>query len=90
MHPPFLRCAFDLRGMRLCYHSALISTTFFPEAMPLSADPVPRIRKHTRSVRFEAYARADGPWDIPPAARQCGCAVRAGGMQQKPAPFDAD
>lgn len=32
--------------------------------MPLSADPVPRIRKHTRSVRFEGYARADGLWDI--------------------------
>jgi hypothetical protein len=29
-----------------------------PEAMPLSADPVSRIPKHTRSVRFEAYARA--------------------------------
>ena len=36
----------------------------FPEAMPLSADPVSRIRKHTRSVRFEGYARADGLWDI--------------------------
>ena len=33
--------------------------------MPLSAaDPVPRIRKHTRRVRFEGYARADGLWDI--------------------------
>ena len=32
--------------------------------MPLSADPVPRIRKHTRSVRFEGHARADGLWDI--------------------------
>ena len=28
--------------------------------MPLSADPVPRIRKHTRSVRFDGHARADG------------------------------
>ena len=28
--------------------------------MPLSADPVSRIRKHTRSVRFEGFARADG------------------------------
>jgi hypothetical protein len=46
--------------MRLCYHSGLVSTTFFPEAMPPSADPVSRLRKHTRSVRFEAYARADG------------------------------
>ncbi len=32
--------------------------------MPLSAAPVSRIRKHTRSVRFEGYARADGLWDI--------------------------
>ena len=32
--------------------------------MPLSADPVSRIRKHTRSVRFDGYARADGLWDI--------------------------
>jgi hypothetical protein len=32
--------------------------------MPLSTEPVPRIRKHTRSVRFEGYARADGLWDI--------------------------
>jgi len=32
--------------------------------MPLSADPASRIRKHTRSVRFEGYARADGLWDI--------------------------
>src|SRR3989337_2850721 len=57
--------AFDLGGMRLCYHSPLFSTTFFsPEAMPLSADPISRIRKHTRSVRFEGYARADGLWDI--------------------------
>ena len=32
--------------------------------MPLSADPAPRVRKHTRSVRFEGYARADGLWDI--------------------------
>ena len=28
--------------------------------MPLSAEPVSRIRKHSRSVRFEGYARADG------------------------------
>ena len=32
--------------------------------MPLSADSIPRIRKHTRSVRFDGYARADGLWDI--------------------------
>jgi hypothetical protein len=32
--------------------------------MPLSAESVPRILKHTRSVRFEGYARADGLWDI--------------------------
>ncbi|MBE0614792.1 MAG: DUF2889 domain-containing protein [Burkholderiales bacterium] len=32
--------------------------------MPLSANPISRIRKHTRSVRFEGYARADGLWDI--------------------------
>lgn len=34
--------------------------------MPLSAVPLSlsRIRKHTRSVRFEGYARADGLWDI--------------------------
>ncbi len=32
--------------------------------MPLSADSPSRIRKHTRSVRFEGYARADGLWDI--------------------------
>lgn len=32
--------------------------------MPLSADPISRIRKHTRSIRFEGYARADGLWDI--------------------------
>ncbi len=32
--------------------------------MPLSADPVSRVLKHTRSVRFEGYARADGLWDI--------------------------
>jgi hypothetical protein len=32
--------------------------------MPLSAAPVSRIRKHTRSVRFDGYARADGLWDI--------------------------
>jgi len=32
--------------------------------MPLSAEPVSRIRKHVRSVRFEGYARADGLWDI--------------------------
>jgi hypothetical protein len=50
--------------MRLCYHSPLVSTIFFPEAMPLSAQPVPRIRKHTRSVCFEGYARADGVWEI--------------------------
>jgi hypothetical protein len=30
--------------------------------MPLSAEPVSRIRIHPRSVRFEAYARADGLW----------------------------
>jgi Protein of unknown function (DUF2889) len=34
------------------------------EVMPLSANPVSRIRKHSRSVRFECYARADGLWDI--------------------------
>jgi hypothetical protein len=38
--------------------------------MPLSAAPVSRIRKHTRSVRFEGYARADGLWDSPPHRRQ--------------------
>lgn len=32
--------------------------------MPLSAESVSRIHKHTRSVRFEGYARADGLWDI--------------------------
>src|SRR3989304_5983598 len=32
--------------------------------MPLTAESLPRIRKHTRSVRFEGYARADGLWDI--------------------------
>ena len=32
--------------------------------MPLSADLAPRIRKRTRSVRFEGYARADGLWNI--------------------------
>lgn len=32
--------------------------------MPLSANPVSRIRKHSRSIRFEGYARADGLWDI--------------------------
>ena len=32
--------------------------------MPLSADFPSRILKHTRSVRFEGYARADGLWDI--------------------------
>ena len=32
--------------------------------MPLSEDPVSRILKHTRSVRFEGYARSDGLWDI--------------------------
>ena len=32
--------------------------------MPLSADSSSRILKHTRSVRFEGYARADGLWDI--------------------------
>ena len=32
--------------------------------MPLSAAPVSRMRKHTRSVRFEGYARADGLRDI--------------------------
>jgi hypothetical protein len=37
---------------------------FFVLAMPLSADPSSRILKHTRSVRFEGYARADGLWDI--------------------------
>ena len=35
-----------------------------PRAMPLSVTPVSRIRKHTRSVRFDGYARADGLWDI--------------------------
>jgi len=32
--------------------------------MPLSAAPVSRTLKHTRSVSFEGYARADGLWDI--------------------------
>lgn len=32
--------------------------------MPLSAAPVSRVRKHTRSARFEGYAREDGLWDI--------------------------
>ena len=32
--------------------------------MTLSADLVSRVLKHTRSVRFEGYARADGLWDI--------------------------
>jgi hypothetical protein len=32
--------------------------------MPLPASPVPRESAHTRSVRFEAYKRADGLWDI--------------------------
>jgi hypothetical protein len=32
--------------------------------MPLSAETVSRVRKHSRSVRFEGYARADGLWDI--------------------------
>ncbi len=32
--------------------------------MPLSADSISRTRKHSRSVRFEGYARADGLWDI--------------------------
>jgi hypothetical protein len=33
--------------------------------MPLSTvDQVSRVRKHSRSVRFEGYARADGLWDI--------------------------
>ena len=32
--------------------------------MPLSAHPVSRIRKHSRSVRFECYARADDLLDI--------------------------
>src|SRR5471030_2456367 len=50
--------------MRLCYHLALVSMTFFPQAMPLSATSVSRISKHTRSVRFEGYARTDGLWDI--------------------------
>jgi len=31
--------------------------------MPLSAS-APRMRKHSRSVRFEGYARGDGLWDI--------------------------
>jgi len=38
--------------------------SFSVSAMPLSAEPASRIRKHTRSVRFEGYARADGLWDI--------------------------
>ena len=32
--------------------------------MPLSADSPSRIRKHSRGVRIEGYARADGRWDI--------------------------
>lgn len=32
--------------------------------MPLSAASTHRIHKHTRNVRFEGYARADGLWDI--------------------------
>lgn len=32
--------------------------------MPQSAHTASRVRKHTRSVRFEGYARADGLWDI--------------------------
>jgi Protein of unknown function (DUF2889) len=32
--------------------------------MPLSTDSPSRIRKHSRNVRFEGYARADGLWDI--------------------------
>jgi hypothetical protein len=55
----------DLPRMRLCYHFALVSMSFPSEAMPLSAaEPLTRIRKHTRSVRFEGYARSDGLWDI--------------------------
>jgi hypothetical protein len=55
--------------MRLCYHFALVSTTFFPEAMPHSAaNPVPRFRRHTRNVRFEGCARADAMSHRPRAA----------------------
>lgn len=32
--------------------------------MPLAAEPITRILKHSRSVRFEGYARSDGLWDI--------------------------
>jgi len=37
----------------MCYHLALFSTKFRPQAMPLSAEPVSRIRKHTYRVRLE-------------------------------------
>ncbi|NMM37065.1 MAG: DUF2889 domain-containing protein [Glaciimonas sp.] len=32
--------------------------------MPLSSPAVPRIRKHTRAIHIEAFAREDGLWDI--------------------------
>ena len=44
--------------------------------MPLSADPVSRIRKHTRSDRVEGYARAR--------------VIRAGSAQRKPELIVAD
>lgn len=50
--------------MRLCYHVTLVSTTFFPQAMPQSADSVSRIHIPTRSVHVEAYARADDLRDV--------------------------
>jgi hypothetical protein len=36
----------------------------FCAKMPLSAAPVIRPRRHTRSVRFEGHARTDGLWGI--------------------------
>jgi hypothetical protein len=50
--------AYGLAYMRLWYHLTLVSTKFPPEAMPLSADLVSCIPKHTRSIRFEVHARA--------------------------------
>jgi hypothetical protein len=54
---------------RICRHAIVLPFAarfngFSAEAMPLSAHPVSRIPKHSRSVRFEGYARADGLWDI--------------------------
>jgi hypothetical protein len=48
----------------------------FPVAMPLSSDPVSRIRTPTRGVCFEAHARAGGLRDVEPILPTGGEAAR--------------